>query len=111
MVQHWMCVMRYQWSKDLNGQFIDRHKQEDVVTYCQDVFLPAWVKLEPTLCQWGGVDLEDLPHGPKMWGTIILNHYELTYYPNDQHKICWVHQGEHAVLYVKGDGVLLMTLF
>jgi len=31
---------------------------KDVVTYFQDVFLPAWEKLGPTLHKWGDTGLE-----------------------------------------------------
>ena len=79
------------------------------MTYHQEVFLPAWEKLEPTLCQWGDVDIEVHPHSPKMYPTMVWHHDELTYYANNWHKIQWVHQGESAVLYAKGDRVSLMV--
>jgi hypothetical protein len=47
--QRWMTKMGYRWTKVPSGQFVDGHERLDVVSYCQDVFLPAWAKLEPMM--------------------------------------------------------------
>ena len=70
-MQWWMCVMQYQWGQDLQGQFVDGHKQEDIVTYHQEVFIPCWEKLEPTMHKWGDPDFEELPHEPEMCRMVI----------------------------------------
>jgi hypothetical protein len=43
--QCWMKYVGYCWSKAPTGQFVNGHKQSDVVTYRQLVFLPIWAEL------------------------------------------------------------------
>ncbi|KAI0770460.1 hypothetical protein C8Q74DRAFT_1178564, partial [Fomes fomentarius] len=38
--QHWMHTLKYRWTKDPSGQFIDGHERVDVVNYRQSHFLP-----------------------------------------------------------------------
>ena len=102
--------MQYKWAQDPQGQFVDGHEWEDIVTYLQQVFLPCWEKLEHTMHKWGDADLEELAHGPEMCHTFIWNHDKLTYYANNWCKICWVHWGKQAILYAKGEGVTLMVV-
>jgi hypothetical protein len=47
--QHWMHIMDYRWTKNPCGQFVDRHVWEDVVQYCQLVFLQFLAKTEPSM--------------------------------------------------------------
>ena len=108
-VQCWMHIMEYQWAKYLRGLFIDGHEWKDVVTYCQDVFLPAWEKLGPTLHKWGDTGLEVILPGPMTCHTVMWHHYESTFYANNWHKIHWVYHSECAMPYVKGKGVLFMV--
>jgi len=84
-----MHIMEYQWAKYLKGLFIDGHEWMDVVTYCQDVFLPAWEKLGPTLHKWGDTGLEVILPGPMTCHTVMWHHDhdESTFYTNDWHKI------------------------
>ena len=79
------------------------------MTYCQDVFLPAWEKLGPTLREWGDTGLEVILPGPTTCRTVLWHHDESTFYANDWHKIHWVHNSESAMPYAKGEGVLLMV--
>ena len=101
--------MEYLWSKDPKGQFVDGHKWDDVVMYHQEVFLPAWEKLEPTLCQWEMQPLTIFCMGPRHVAPLSGNHNESMYYANSWHKIQQVHQGESVRPYAKGEGVLLMV--
>jgi hypothetical protein len=41
--KRWMRKLDYRWTKMPNGQYVDGHEREDVVTYRQNVFLPAWM--------------------------------------------------------------------
>ena len=93
----------------MRGQFIDGQEWEDVMTYHQDVFLPAWEQLRPTLCKWGDTGLEFIPTGPMMCCTVMWHHDESTFYTNYGHNICWVNHSKHAMLYAEGEGVLLMV--
>src|SRR5882672_3065608 len=100
-----MHIMEYHWAKDPRGQFIDGHEWEDVMTYFQDMFLPAWEKLGPTLHKWGDTGLEVILPGPMTCHTVLWHHDEFTFYANDRCKICWVHHSESAMPYAKGEGV------
>ena len=101
--------MDYRWTTEPRGQFVDGHEREDVVTYRQEVFLPAWEKLELTLRHWGDMDHDGLLHGPIVCPTVMWHHDESTFYANDRRNIRWVHKGEGAIPYAKGKGVSLMV--
>ncbi|TFY68922.1 hypothetical protein EVJ58_g711 [Rhodofomes roseus] len=44
--QTWMHILDYHWTKVPSGQYIDGHKCEDIVAYCDNVFLPTMARLE-----------------------------------------------------------------
>jgi hypothetical protein len=46
IAQWWMGKMGYQWEKTPSGQYVDGHKHEDIVNYCQNVFIPTWNDIE-----------------------------------------------------------------
>ena len=48
--QWWMLEMGYQWSHNLKGQYVNDHECEDVVKNRQEVFIPAWKKVEGKMC-------------------------------------------------------------
>ena len=55
--QRWMLKMGYRWSRDPKGQYVDGHEREDVVKYRQEVFIPAWKKVEGKMRTWTNEDL------------------------------------------------------
>jgi hypothetical protein len=110
--QRWMRVMDYRWTKTPNGQFVDGHERDDVVEYRQLIFLPIWEGFEPSMRSWTK-DVEDAQpanitglSGPHI---TVWHHDESTFYANDRRKIRWVHKGEKAVPYAKGEGASLMV--
>ncbi|KAF9503146.1 hypothetical protein BS47DRAFT_1374494 [Hydnum rufescens UP504] len=42
----WIHIMGYWWGEELKGQYADGHERDNVVTYWQSIFLPAWAVLE-----------------------------------------------------------------
>ncbi|KIM77358.1 hypothetical protein PILCRDRAFT_76818 [Piloderma croceum F 1598] len=110
--QQWMRIMDYRWTKNPQGQFVDGHEREDVVEYRQLVFLPFWKNMEPSMRSWTK-NIEDARPvtGPGMSAPhiIVWHHDESTFYANDRRKIRWVHSGETAVPYAKGEGASLMV--
>ncbi|KAI6124071.1 hypothetical protein EDD16DRAFT_1475685, partial [Pisolithus croceorrhizus] len=46
-VQQWMGQLGYQWKKEPRGQCSDGHEHNDVVTYHQTIFIPAWCHYQP----------------------------------------------------------------
>lgn len=44
--RRWLEKMGYCWKCNLKGQYVDGHKRQDVVDYCQNIFLPAIMEFE-----------------------------------------------------------------
>jgi hypothetical protein len=88
--QRLMCIMDYRWTKNPRGQFVDGHEREDVVQYCQLVFLPFLANTEPSMRSWTK-DIEDVQPvtgpGINTPHIIVWHHDESTFYANDQRKI------------------------
>lgn len=102
-----MRTVGYRWGKAPNGQYVDGHEREDVVVYCQTVFLPIWAEMLSRTRVFEDCIENHIPH---LSGChiVIWNHDESTYYSNDCRKIRWVHKSETAVPHAKGDGLSLM---
>ena len=92
--------MGWQWKQEVKGQYVDGHERNvdghehnDVVTYCQDVFLPGWSHLQPHMRHWvvdpkdNNAVIEDAG-GPQMGlaqcHTVMWFHDESTFHANDQ---------------------------
>ena len=43
---HWMKYMGWRWKKEVKGQYVNGHERSDVIAYRQQVFLPAWTRLQ-----------------------------------------------------------------
>jgi hypothetical protein len=50
--QRWMKKLHYRWTMGPKGQFVDGHERDDVVSYRQNVFLPAWNNLKAKTRDW-----------------------------------------------------------
>ncbi|KAG2148707.1 uncharacterized protein EDB93DRAFT_1084808, partial [Suillus bovinus] len=87
--QWWMKKFGYHWTKDLKGQYVDGHEHQDIVHYCQNIFLLAWIYYQPQIQKWR----ED----------------DSTFYANNRRKQHWVHDSEGAVPQPKGEGTSLMV--
>jgi hypothetical protein len=48
----WLHKMGYHWVKNLRGQYVDGHKQPDVVAYQQQQFIPAMIEYRMCMQQW-----------------------------------------------------------
>lgn len=104
--QQWMKKLDYRWTKtSLKGQYVDGHKHEDIVAYCQNVFLPGiWCVCDHTRdWNWEGQANQLLPL-PNEQHVVVWYHDESTFYANDQQKSGWVHSSKTAVPYAKGEG-------
>jgi hypothetical protein len=74
----------YRWTKTPSGQYVDGHEREDIVTYCQNVFIPEWTKLQQHMHLWEEDNLtveQRQPYDGKR--VVIWHHDELTFYTND----------------------------
>jgi len=112
---HWMKRMGWQWKWEAKGQYVDGHKHEDVVTYRQNIFLPAWSNLQPQMRKWQvnptNNDVKEIMEAQTVpWcHAVVWFHGESTLDANNQRKLRWVHQTENAVPQPKGEGVSLMV--
>ena len=48
----WMHKLGWHWTTDPKGQYADGHEHEDVVDYCNNVFLPAIAEIEDCIENW-----------------------------------------------------------
>jgi len=112
---HWMKRMGWQWKWEAKGQYVDGHKHEDVVTYRQNIFLPAWSNLQPQMRKWQvnptNNDVKEIMEARTVpWRhAVVWFHGKSTLDANNQQKLRWVHQTENAVPQPKGEGVSLMV--
>jgi len=88
------------WTTNLKGQYIDGHEYDDVITYWQFIFLPAWSEITQ---DWTSKP-QPPPPPPHRQTMVVWFHDKSTFYANDQHVKRWVHIGETAKPYVKGEG-------
>lgn len=102
-----MKKLNYCWAYDLKGQYVDGHKQEDVVMYHQNVFfLPQWANIKVWTQDWSNGQPDPLPHERKV---VVWFHDELTFYTNDWWVVHWVHKDEAAKPYAEGEGTSQMV--
>ncbi|KAH7930139.1 hypothetical protein BV22DRAFT_1079400 [Leucogyrophana mollusca] len=109
--QRWMNKLGYRWKKEPKGQYSDGHEREDVVTYRQKIFLPAWREIQSRLRHWkeDNVTVEDIGAHTPGRRVVVWFHDESTFYANDRRKLRWVHASEGAVPQPKGEGASIMV--
>jgi hypothetical protein len=108
--QRWMKKLNYRWTSGPKGQFVDGHERDDVVSYRQNVFLPAWNNLKAKTRDWspGSKPASDpILHARY---TVVWFHDESTFYANDRRRVRWVHNDETATPYAKGEGPSQMVV-
>ena len=110
-----MAKLDYLWTDTPSGQYVDGHECPDIVTYRQNVFLPAWLAREHLLRVWTKEN-EDQPATTldKSGGTpitsdsevmdnlatssnckrniVVWAHNESVFYANDRRKHRWCHE-------------------
>lgn len=104
-----MKKLGYRWTTTSTGQYVDGHKQPDVVNYCQKISLPSWMSIKEWTRKWTADLAEEVGEWPHNWHTVVWFHNESTFYPNDQWKLCRVHKDEKAVPHAKGEGASLVV--
>ena len=81
--QCWMQKLEYRWTTNPKGQYVNRHEHDDVITYQQFVFLPAWSEIKASTRDW--TSEPQPPPPPHRWTMVVWFHDESTFYANDQH--------------------------
>lgn len=97
-----MKKLDYRWTQNPKRQFVDGHERDDVVAYCQGVFLLPWTKVKVRTCDWSREGQPDPP--PSEQHTVVWFHDKSTFYANDCRLTQWVHKDETPVPYAKGKG-------
>ncbi|KAF9228309.1 hypothetical protein BS17DRAFT_693021 [Gyrodon lividus] len=108
--QCWMEKLDYCWKKEPKGQYSDGHEHDNIVNYCQNIFLPAWARFQLHMHNWTTENLyasEKLMAGLRK--VVVWFHDESMFYANDRRKLRWVHSSEEAVPQPKGEGASLMV--
>jgi len=82
---------------------MDGHERDDVVKYCQEVFLPAMAKFEERMTKFEGPDLKPIPPilKPGEKQIIPLYHDESCLMVNDYKPTAWLAPGQ-TILQKKG---------
>jgi hypothetical protein len=89
--QRWMKKLNYRWMNGPKGQFVDGHERDDVVSYRQNIFLPAWNNLKAKTRDWLKPTSDLFPDAHY---TVVWFHDESTFYANDRRRVRWVHNDD-----------------
>ena len=106
--KRWMHELGYRWQRNHRGQYVDGHERPDVVSYRQDVFIPAWTELEPRMRMWLKDGITEVPLQPGVRPVTVWRHDESTFYANDRRQSGWVKKGAGAKPQPKGEGESIM---
>lgn len=97
---NWLNKLGYRYKEVKKGIYKDGHEREDVVTYRQEVFIPALEELKPFMVRWQVADNgilemivpDNLPPGQRP--IILVTHDESTFDSNDGRRYAWMKEGE-----------------
>lgn len=112
--QRWMHALKFRWVKSHKGLYVDGHERDDVVRYRQEVFLPAWYRMEGKMRAWTGEKMDALEavvdtitRAGK--NIVVWFHDESIFYAHDRRTSQWVSEDASPSPYAKGEGVSLMA--
>jgi len=110
----WLNQIGYKYKECKKGVYKDGHERADVVTYRQDVFLPALEDLEPYLVHWrlddNGKPIMVLPEGlpPGQKPIVLVTHDESTFDSNEGRGYGWMKDGEPPIRKKsRGKGIMV----
>ncbi|KAJ7785137.1 hypothetical protein DFH07DRAFT_3854, partial [Mycena maculata] len=109
-----MHALKFRWVKNHKGQYVDGHERDDVVRYRQEVFLPAWYRMEGRMRAWTGDNMDNLEElvdlinqtGKRL---VVWFHDESIFYVHDRRPSQWVADGVSPTPYAKGEGPSMMV--
>ena len=108
--RRWLKRMGLSYRGVGKAVYFDGHEREDVVTYRNNVFLPAWEKFQERMVQFsedGTWRVPDhLPPGEKP--LVLVTHDESTFNANDGKRRLWLEDGKQP-LRPKGRGKGIMV--
>jgi len=97
----WLIKLGWHWTVVQKGVYIDRHEQ-DVVKYCNEIFLPAMARFEARMAIFEGLDLKQVnPVLKDGWKRMIsLFHDECCFHANDEAQSLWQVQFQFHTLFL-----------
>ncbi|KAJ3885688.1 hypothetical protein GG344DRAFT_30820, partial [Lentinula edodes] len=109
--KRWMKALKFHWVRNHLGQYVDGHERVDVVHYRQQVFLPAWYRMEARTRSWSADNVEEAVDEIIAAGRriVVWFHDESIFYAHDRRKAQWVPDGASPEPYAKGEGLSLMV--
>ncbi|KAJ3987238.1 hypothetical protein F5890DRAFT_1384134, partial [Lentinula detonsa] len=109
--KRWMKALKFRWVRNHVRQYVDGHERADVVHYHQEVFLPAWYRIEGKTRSWTADNMEELVKEIIQQGhrTVVWFHDESIFHAHDRRKAQWVADGVSPEPYAKGEGISLMV--
>jgi hypothetical protein len=108
----WLKQHGFSFKNNPKGQYADGHEWQDVLNYLHKKFLLCMAELNSAFWQWDQDGQEELPvenTSTTEPHTIFWCHNKSIFYAHDCHKLQWVHKGETATPYAKGEGHSLMV--
>lgn len=93
---HWLKKLSFEWKEVRKGVYIDGHEKPEVVSYCQQYFLPKGKDLKKRMPKWlpsGELDHTPLPAGERLLIPCAYN--ECTFHSNDGVHHRWIHKDQH----------------
>jgi hypothetical protein len=102
----WLHKEGFKYMAHKKGLYFDGHECEDIIEYCQNVFLPLMQEYAKCLVffEVGSVEKEgELNLSPDLMKLVLLAHDEMTAQSNDDKKMSWVLDREQP-LKKKGVG-------
>lgn len=103
----WLCRNGWRYQGEPKGQYVNRHKHEDVVKFWKNIFLPKWHIISKRLHCWTDDD-QEVPSEWNGWKVVVWFYDKSIFYAHDCWKSHWVHKSKGVKPYAKGKGLSLM---
>jgi hypothetical protein len=106
-------MVGFRSTKELVGQSSDGHEQDDVVHYCQSLYVPFWQSLERLMTTFNENGVPDLQRpfyislGKK--AVIVWLSDESVLFGNNRRLVLWIGAEESATAYKKGESNTIMV--
>jgi hypothetical protein len=105
--RRWLRLEGFRFISHKKGLYFDGHDRPDVLSYCQNEFLPTMKHNEPRLVRYTVGDVETelaiQPQNYVEWRLVLCAHDEMTAQAHDTNEKSWVLEDQHA-LRKKGVG-------
>jgi len=104
----YLQALGYRFTHAKKGMYTDGHERVDVVDYRDNIFIPAWERLEVRMRNWKQNNVMECEPSTPGRRIVVWFHDETIYYANDRRRRAWYHKAAPAKPYAKGEGASLM---